>query len=547
MCAGGAGGAWPLFGSCRDSSSGDRSVGGDGSTGFVLKPATPPCAIGAIEHLIGSAAVVRPSGIAQLKVGDPVFRDDVVETTADGQVCIHFIDNTVVSLSNSARMVLKEFPANGNSHAALFDITRGDFSFTAGELAKAGHLEIATPFANIRGRSRVGGIGTLSLISLFFAAMEKVQAASPAAIGYLDDGVIIPNYKDDEPHGSFELVTKEATPRRIFVDDPGVTWALRLNSSSELSVSQVSNSPAQMIQLQAIQQNVLRTYAVGLQAMQGPTVTGPNGSPTPIFDLPGSNLQRINFGPSDNSPAIENSNSSPQSSPNSTSLKTTSATTSTSESSQNTATSIEESVFIPPAPPPPPANVLTPPVITTTAPALDNASSINIAGTAPANSTVALANNGNAIGTTTADTSGHWSINGIALSNGANYSFTATATDVSNNSSPPSNQLAFQVDQTPPAVPVITTTLLNTIPGQLLSPRNLAGDRDALLNDYLARLRAGERRIGADHEPPTQTRWTCLPHHRGRADFCAQGAAHRAAFTRPETVARAITLHPATR
>ncbi|MGA9082639.1 MAG: Ig-like domain-containing protein, partial [Pseudolabrys sp.] len=354
-------------------------------------------------------------------------------------------------------MALKEFPANGNSHAALFDITRGDFSFTAGKLAKAGHLEIATPFANIRGRSRVGGIGTLSLISLFFAAMEKVQAASPA-IGYLDDGVIIPNYKDDEPHGSFELVTKEATPRRIFVDDPGVTWALRLNSSSELSVSQVSNSPAQMIQLQAIQQNVLRTYAVGLQAMQGPTVSGPNGSPTPIFDLPGSNLQRINFGPSDNSPAIENLNSSPQSSPNSSSLKTTSATTSTSESSQNTASSIEESIFIPPPPPPPPANVLTPPVITTTAPALDNASSINIAGTAPANSTVALVNNGNAIGTTTADASGHWSINGIALSNGANYTFTATATDVSNNSSPPSNQLAFQVDQTPPAVPVITTT-----------------------------------------------------------------------------------------
>ena len=246
MCAGGAGGAWPLFGGCRDSSSGDRSVGESDATGFGLKPATPPCAIGAIEHLIGSAAVVRPSGIAQLKVGDPVFRDDVVETTADGQVCIHFIDNTVVNLSNSARMALREFPANGNSHAALFDITRGDFSFTVGELAKAGHLEIATPFANIRGRSRVGGIGTLSLISLFFAAMAKVQAAGPA-IGYLDDGVIIPNYKDDEPHGSFELVTKEATPRRIFVDDPGVTWALRLNSSSELSVSQVSNSPAQMI------------------------------------------------------------------------------------------------------------------------------------------------------------------------------------------------------------------------------------------------------------------------------------------------------------
>ena len=97
-------------------------------------------------------------------------------------------------------------------------------------------------------------------------------------------------------------------------------------------------------------------------------------------------------------------------------------------------------------------------MITTSAPVADNASSINIAGTALPNSTVTLANNGNSIGTTTADASGHWSITDIALSNGANYSFTATATDISNNSSAPSNQLAFHVDQTPPAAPVITTT-----------------------------------------------------------------------------------------
>ena len=94
----------------------------------------------------------------RLKVGDPVFRGDVIETTADGQVCIRFIDGTLVSLSNSARMVLKEFPGDGNSRAALFDVTRGDFSFVAGELAKTGHLEIDTPFASIRGRWRGAGL-----------------------------------------------------------------------------------------------------------------------------------------------------------------------------------------------------------------------------------------------------------------------------------------------------------------------------------------------------------------------------------------------------
>ena len=98
------------------------------------------------------------------------------------------------------------------------------------------------------------------------------------------------------------------------------------------------------------------------------------------------------------------------------------------------------------------------PVITTTAPAQDNAASISIAGTAEANSTVTLSNNGSLVGTTTADGTGHWSVNNIALTDGANYSFTATATDAANNTSGPSNALAFHDDRTPPAAPVITTT-----------------------------------------------------------------------------------------
>ena len=88
------------------------------------------------------------------------------------------------------------------------------------------------------------------------------------------------------------------------------------------------------------------------------------------------------------------------------------------------------------------------PVITTTAPAQDNAASISIAGTAEANSTVTLSNNGSLVGTTTAYGTGHWSVNNIALTDGANHSFTATATDAANNTSGPSNALAFHDDRT---------------------------------------------------------------------------------------------------
>ena len=253
--------------------------------------------VGKIERVIGTATVMRSERIF-LKVGDPVFQGDIIETTADGLVCVRFIDGTTFNLSNSARMTLREFPDGGTLRPALFDIARGDFAFVAGDMAKAGRLEIDTPVANIRGRTRVGGIGTLSLISLFFAAMEDVEAAPPDA-ARTDDGTIAADYKD-EPHGSFELTTKESTPRHIYVDDPGVTWALRLNSSSELSVSQVANSPAQMAQLSAIQQGVLHTYSVGLQAMQGPTFNGQNGSTTnPNFEILPGGARPINFSPSD--------------------------------------------------------------------------------------------------------------------------------------------------------------------------------------------------------------------------------------------------------
>ena len=208
----------------------------------------------------------------------------------------------------------------------------------------ADHLEIDTPFAKIRGRATAGGIGTLSLASLLFAAMEEAEALAPRH-EYYDDGQIAEDYSE-EPHGRFVLDTKEAVPRRILVEDPGVTFALRLTSSSEVSVSQISNSPAQMAQFRVIQQNVLQTYSVGLSAFQGPTNAGPNGSTTnPNLELP-QGARPISFSPSDNGGASDASNGGSHDSTKTGSggvLKTT--TTSLSSSSTSS--------LLPPPPPPP--------------------------------------------------------------------------------------------------------------------------------------------------------------------------------------------------
>jgi len=251
------------------------------SDGSSFEPGLATAFIGNIEAITGSATLTRGYDVADIKLGDPLCQGDVIETAADGEVSIRFVDGTVLSLSNDTCLVLKHFVDDGAAPSALFDVTRGSFAFVAGEMAKAGRLSIDTPVATMRGRTQTGGFGMLSMAALYFAIMDDAHAASSNA-ALFDDGVI--DYKD-LAHGVFDVVTKEAVPRHFVVDDPGKTIILhRLGSS--VSADFVTNTPTQMAQLQAAQHDALQTYSVGLQ--QGPTSTGPIGSGAllPVYQPP---------------------------------------------------------------------------------------------------------------------------------------------------------------------------------------------------------------------------------------------------------------------
>ena len=87
---------------------------------------------------------------------------------------------------------------------------------------------------------------------------------------------------------------------------------------------------------------------------------------------------------------------------------------------------------------------------------------------------------------------------------------------------------------------------LNTAAGQLLSPRNLAGDRDTLLTDYLSR--------GFDHvrvevsqqvETSDASKVDVVFHiTEGQQIFVRKVLLTGLHYTRPDTIAKAITLHP---
>jgi outer membrane protein insertion porin family len=90
------------------------------------------------------------------------------------------------------------------------------------------------------------------------------------------------------------------------------------------------------------------------------------------------------------------------------------------------------------------------------------------------------------------------------------------------------------------------TPLLNTAPGQLLSPKNLAGDRDALLTEYLNRgfeqvtVEVTEQRDASD---PNKSN-VVFHIAEGPQIFIRNVLLTGLHYTRPDTVSRAITLHP---
>ena len=81
----------------------------DWGGGLGSEPAaTHALFVGKVEIVVGSCTLTRPGNDpAQVKRGDALCQGDIIETASGGKVGIRFIDGTVFSLSDKARMVLE--------------------------------------------------------------------------------------------------------------------------------------------------------------------------------------------------------------------------------------------------------------------------------------------------------------------------------------------------------------------------------------------------------------------------------------------------------
>lgn len=144
-----------------------------------------------IEHataMVFQASVGGQPG--QTKVGDIVYLGDVVQTGADGQVGINFTDGTSFKLSSNARMALNEFvyDPNGKHNSTLFNLTKGTFTFVAGNIAKTGDMKVDTPVATlgVRGTTphvEISDDGTVRFSTLIEEGKSKLtrKPGPPAA------------------------------------------------------------------------------------------------------------------------------------------------------------------------------------------------------------------------------------------------------------------------------------------------------------------------------------------------------------------------------
>ena len=127
-----------------------------------------------IEH---SAAILvqanLPTDVGQAKIGDFVYRGDIIQTGADGKLGVAFADGSSFSVSPNARMEVNEFvyDPHGHFNSSLMSLTKGTFTFIAGEVAHNGSMKVQTPVGTMGIRGTAPRVEILNDGSVKFSTL----------------------------------------------------------------------------------------------------------------------------------------------------------------------------------------------------------------------------------------------------------------------------------------------------------------------------------------------------------------------------------------
>jgi hypothetical protein len=148
--------------------------------------------IGKVLSLVGTAHIEHPAAVlvqvnapsggdAPAKIGDLVYRGDVIQTGADGALGITFADGSSFNVSKNARMEVNEFvyDPKGQSNSSLVSLTKGTFTFIAGNVAHTGDMKVDTPVGTMGIRGTAPRVEILDDGTVKFSTLVEQKSKAP--------------------------------------------------------------------------------------------------------------------------------------------------------------------------------------------------------------------------------------------------------------------------------------------------------------------------------------------------------------------------------
>jgi hypothetical protein len=242
------------------------------------QPASPAAAdnsIGQVATLAGTATVIRASAAAAaLKIADPIYEQDTLQTTPNSTLGITFDDQTPFSLSANTRIVIDEFvyKEGGSGNAASLNVAAGTAAFVASLVAKTGDMKITTPQATL------GIRGTTGIVDV----PQGAGAAAPT----------VKLYPDSDGHvGSIDVFDRQGG-RLGALTQGSSAYIFRAGPGGRVAVVPYQIPPGEAARDRGVLQRLNLSHTIGRQMIiRRQQLRGPNnqrpGGPQPNNRRPG--------------------------------------------------------------------------------------------------------------------------------------------------------------------------------------------------------------------------------------------------------------------
>ena len=239
--------------------------------------------VGQVATLQGIATVMRGNAApSRLKVSDGIYKKDALQTGANSSLGVTFDDETTLSLTANAGIVVNDFvyEEGGKGNSAAFNIARGTVAFVASLVAKNGDMTISTPTATL------GIRGTTGVVDV---PVNTAAGAGEAKIKLYPDA--------DGRVGQIDVFNRQGG-RLGTLTQGSNAFAIRPGPGGRFAAIPFQISPQEAARDRGVVQRLFASHNIGRQmAIQRRQLRGPGRQRPNNLRQPGGPQQKNNRGP----------------------------------------------------------------------------------------------------------------------------------------------------------------------------------------------------------------------------------------------------------